>query len=351
MSGWNDVLHQAGFSFENELLTGVAAILILFFALMIPVSALFSYVDRKISADLQARVGPNRAGPAGLFQPLSDLIKLLQKGNLKSGRWLWLVLQTAVLFSSAVCLPIASQMALVDVEMSAFLPLFILLAYAITVMVLGLSQHTISGWLGGVRVASQVLAASFPAFIAILSLGLYAKTFSWTEIVASQGFSPLSWHLFRDPFLFFQFPIFVVSGLAIVGLSPVDGGQSAFDIQGGVSSEFSGFQVVLLRLTKQYAFYFWCLIATVLFLGGWAVPNKSEGFFDSLGLVGQHRAVEFIVLHLKVFALAIGVIVVSRVTPRLRSDQVTDFVWKVLSPMSLMGFAGSLLVLAWRAAS
>jgi NADH:ubiquinone oxidoreductase subunit H len=227
--------------------------------------------------------------------------------------------------------------------MSALLPFWATLVLALGTMMLGLNQSSVPGWFGGVRIASQALSGAFPAMIALICAGLTCHTFRWSDLVAAQGFSPFRWNAFSQPFGFMAFLVFISSGLVIIGIPPLDGGASVQDIHGGVASHLFGRKLILFRLGRFYAFFLWALITTVLFMGGWSLP---QGFPEAIGK-DLLPWVEFSVLLAKTLMVLVSVVLVARATPRLRSDQVTDFAWKVLSPLALVALSGSTLWLGW----
>ena len=119
----------------------------IFFLVLFPASAALSYFTRKVGADLQARVGPNRAGPAGMFQPVADLLKNLQKEEAANvapfSQQLFLAVQFGFLFSTVTILPLSSSLLLLDADMSAFLALWAALAVALMTLIIGFRQATV----------------------------------------------------------------------------------------------------------------------------------------------------------------------------------------------------------------
>ena len=323
-----------------------------FIFVILPSGAVMAYLDRKIGADFQARVGPNRAGPSGVLQPIADLLKLLQKEATQDWSWreaLWLGVHTMALYSTVAVLPLGSLMLLVDTDMSAFLPFWATLVLALGTMLLGFSQGSVPGWFGGVRVAAQALAGAFPALVALLCAGVRAGGFRWSVLAGSQSASPAAWAVVSSPFQFVAFIVFVVSGLVLLGIPPMDAALSQPDIHGGVASHLHGRRLSLFRLSRFYGFFLWSVIASVLFLGGWVLP---EGFFVALrefNAYGTIQALELLLLLIKTFFLMLIVVWVARVNPRSRVDQVTDFAWKVLSPFSLAALIGAGFWAGWRA--
>lgn len=328
---------------------GLAAIYVL---VVFPSGALMSFIDRKLSADFQARIGPNRSGPNGILQPLADFLKLLQKQSLQSRSWresLWLAVHTMALYSTVAVIPFGSSAVMVNTDMSAFLPFWAALVLALGTMLLGFSQESVTGWFGGVRVAGQALAGALPALVCLICAGVHAGGFQWLRLASVQGASPLSWTGFSNPFEFIAFVAFVISGLVLLGVPPMDGGLSTLDLHGGVASDLSGRRLILFRLGRFYGFFLWSVIATVLFLGAWNLPFGIAGALSDGGRHALLEAIELAWLLAKTFTLMTVVVLVSRVNPRGRVDQTTDFAWKVLSPFALVALIGSGIWVGWRA--
>jgi NADH-quinone oxidoreductase subunit H len=323
------------------------------FCLIICLSACVSYLERKLGADFQARVGPNRTGRAGMLQPVADLMKLLQKESIPARNWreaIWLGVCVMALYSTVAVLPLGSLTLFVDTDMSALLPFWAALVIALGTMMLGHSQRTVPGWLGGARVAVQALSGAFPALVALVCAGIHVGGFRWSAMAGAQGAFPFQWTIVSDPFQFLAFIVFVIGGLVLLSIPPMDPGLSLADIHGGVSSNLYGRRYVLFRLGRFYAFFLWSAIAVVLFLGAWVLPSGlAESLKDATEASPLH-VLELVWLLIKTVLLMVLVMWVARVNPRSRVDQVTDFAWKVLSPFALLALIGTALWTGWRAA-
>jgi NADH:ubiquinone oxidoreductase subunit H len=330
------------------------ALFSIFVFIIVPSTAFLVYIERKFGADLQARVGPNRAGPAGILQPLVDLLKLLEKDtdHYPSRREeFWLGVQAMALYSTVAVIPLGSTVLLVNTDMSAFMPFLAVLVLGLGTMLLGLSQGAVPGWFGGLRMAGQTLAGAFPAMVTLLCVGVRAGGFRWSTIASSQGASPFSWAIFSDPFQFFAFAVFVVSGLVLLSVPPFEGGLSVSDIHGGVAAHLHGRFYSLFRMGRSYGFFLWCVIAAVLFLGAWNLPPSISKMLLDSEAFHLIQALELGVLLMKTFALMLIVIWVARVNPRVRADQITDLSWKILSPLSLVALTGTAIWMGWRVLS
>jgi len=306
-----------------------------------PVAAAYSYVERKLGADYQARVGPNRAGPSGMFQPIADWLKLLQKPN-QALSWKeerWSALQTMATYSTAAVLPLGPLFILADTEMNVFIPFWALMVAALATLLLGMEQSSIQGWLGGSRVAAQALSGAFPATLAILCAGLAGGGFRWADMVASQGAAPWSWNVMASPFHPFGF-------LAFVGAGLVFSADHQRDLGGGVTSNLYGGRLALAQLGKFYVLFLWSSMATVLYLGGWSMPafiteelSAADAWIVLFGL-------QAVLVLSKTVLLMFLIDWVARTNPRARVEQITELSWKFLSPLALFSLMGAA---AWRA--
>lgn len=327
------------------------ALLCLFWFVVIPSGSLIRYLDRKLIADFQARIGPNRAGPSGFYQPLADMLKLLQKANYLEGDqsgWFWLMVHTMALYSTLAILPLGSAIVMIDTDMTAFLPFWAALVLALGTMLLGLNQKTVSGWFGGIRGAAQTLSGTLPALVSLLTAGLAAGGFRWSIFIKAQGAGPLQWLLFKDPFLFMCAFIFVMSGLVLFEVPPLDGGQSMNDLHGGVGASIYGNKLSLYRVGRFYGFFLWTAITVVIFMGGWTLPF---GLNETLRLSERWTLLQLLELSmvlLKTFSVMLLTGWISALNPQARVDQVTDFALRVLSPAALLALIGESCFVAWR---
>lgn len=329
-----------------EWLGAVLSLVFIYFCILIPYGLAMTYLWRKLGADLQARVGPNRAGWAGVLQPVADIIKLLQKerGADDTVRVrFWMVILTMALYCTVAVLPFGSVFLLLNTDMSAFLLFWTTLVLGLGTMLLGFNQFSVPGWLGGTRIAIQAVVGAFPALISILCVGLTSGGFRWSWVVGNQGFSPLHWNCFLDPFHFIAFCIFMASGLVLLSGAPLEAGISLNEIRGGVMASLSGRRLALFLMGRFYGLFLWCLLATVLFCGAWVLPSWIKPFLAESSWVWLQVVLENLVLLSKTGFLMLVLCWISRVSPRVRVDQVTEFSWKILSPLALFALIGCTL--------
>lgn len=327
------------------------AIFFLYLGVIIPSAAVMSFLDRKLTADFQARVGPNRLGLAGLLQPVADLLKLLQKEERLGIGWrerLWFSVHTMALYATVAVIPLGSLLVLVDTDMSAIIPFWSVLVLTLGTMLVGFNQGTLPGWHGAVRVAALALAGAFPAMIALLTAGIQTGDFKWSSFAAAQSALPTGWLLFSSPFQFLAFCVFVVSGLVIVGSPPMDGGVWVSDLHDGVAAGLSGRRLSFHRLGHFYGFFLWSVITVVVFCGAWKLPFGIDEGLRAADRPVTLQLLESGMLLSKTLLLMLAALSIARANPRGRADQVTELAWKVLSPVALFALGGSALMMALR---
>lgn len=332
---------------------GLATLVLIDLCVLVPSAALLIYLERKMAADLQARVGPNRAGRFGWLQPLADVLKLFQKRQDAPGLPLgrrerfWLCLAVATLFASVATLPLGPAFLLIDADMSVFIPFFSAAAAAVSLLFLGMgingaggvSRNTSQELLSGVRISAQVLTGVFPALVSLLALGIGQEGYRWGEWVGRQGFFPHEWNMFADPFVFLAFFLFYASGLVMFSVAPLDPGFSSVGLRGGLMYGLSGLNLSLFRFARFYGMFLWSVLAVALFCGAWSTPDLELGLDESWPMVFE--ALRALLVLVKAMLLMLVVSWLARVNPRLRVDQVTDFSWRVLAPLSVLALIGA----------
>lgn len=325
--------------------------LFVFAIIVVPVATLSVFTSRKLAADFQARVGPNRVGPKGLFQPLVDFTKLIGKRfdtQLSNEGKFWFFLYSVTIFSSLVVVPIGSTFVFLKSDINAFLPIWLMLLSSLVIVFLGFSKNTVSGTFGGFRAAFQMAAGVFPAIISTLCVGLEVGSFNWLDIVSIQKFSPMGWIAFSSPFHFLAFNTFFISGLVMMSIPPFDSAFSSSDIKGGMMTELSGYRLILFLFCRVYSLFMWSLITIVFFCGGWKLPGFLLHWMIEEDLSFLKQVLEIGFLLFKTFILVQMVTWMANVNPRLRVDQTTDFSWKILGPLSLLALIG---VTVWTAST
>jgi NADH-quinone oxidoreductase subunit H len=312
------------------------------------IAGMLTYAERKISADIQNRVGPNRVGPWGLLQFPADGIKLLLKEDIipdAADKTLfrlapYLVFSSTVLASLVI--PFGGSFIVADLNIG--------LIFIIVVSSLLVVGFLMSGWasnnkwalLGGVRSAAQIISYEIPTALSLLTIILITGTFSMQEIVMAQGPWPWQWFVFHNPFTVVTFLIFFVSSLAEMNRTPFDFPEAESELVSGYNVEYSGMRFALFFAAEFASIFITASLATAVFLGG-----------GNIGMHPYESALGFQLLMVAVFfakaiPLCLVTIWVRWTLPRLRIDQMMSLCWKYFIPISFACLVMTALwMLAW----
>jgi NADH-quinone oxidoreductase subunit H len=296
--------------------------------------------ERKLLARLQIRLGPNRAGPFGLLQPIADLIKMMTKEDFlprDADRVIFLFAPavaagTAMLIFAVV--PFGDSLMLWGNR----IPLVITDLNVGLLAVLGLSSIgvygvALGGWasqskyslLGAVRSVAQMISYELPLGLSLVPIVMMAGSFSLVDIVASQKSVP---YIILQPV---SFAIFFISAMAEIKRIPFDIPEAENELIAGYHTEYSGLRFGLFFLGEYVTLVTLGALTAVFFLGGWHGPFLP-------GIVW---------LVIKIAAIAFGMIWVRGTLPRFRSDQLMDLGWKFLTPLALVNIVitGAILLM------
>jgi NADH-quinone oxidoreductase subunit H len=312
-----------------SVLLGVVVIIGLFPALF----AFAVWMERKGLGRIQNRLGPNRVGPFGLLQPIADGIKSLTKEDIvplsadAAVHFLApLVLVVAVFMGFAV-LPMGRNMVLVDMDAGLLFYFAMGASTELSIFMAGWSSRNKYSLLGAMRAVAQMISYEVPLLMSSVAVVMIAGTLSLSKIVAAQnsysGVFP-HWYIFT-PWGLAGFLMYVVSSMAETNRSPFDLPEGESELVAGYFTEYSGFKFALFFLGEYLAMFSISGLGTVLFLGGWSAP------FSFLTWVPSW------IWFFSKLMMSISVFIWIRGTlPRLRQDQLMNFAWKFVLPMTLL---------------
>lgn len=325
---------------------GLATFGIFFIAAFIIVNAmalvggLGTYAERKISADIQARQGPNRVGPYGLLQFIADGVKLLMKEDIipkKADRFLYTLapmLCVIGVMATLAVVPYSSGFILTDLDIGIFYLLGVSSLIGVGIFLGGYSSNSKWSMLGGMRGASQIISYEIPVTLSILAIVLLAGGLSLRTLVEAQSEGIGSWFVFHNPFAFMAFIVYFIGALAEANRAPFDLPEAESELVSGYHTEYSGMRFSFFALAEYIEVFVLCAVASALFLGGYNVPFQlGQGLF-----VGQF--LQLGVMLAKAFALFYVVIWIRWSLPRLRVDQLMSLCWKYLTPIGLFNLIG-----------
>ncbi len=302
-------------------------------------AAALVYVERRVAAFIQQRVGPNRVGPIGLFQPFADVFKLVMKEDIvpsASNHFIHSLapfLMVLIAFSTISVVPLARGWHIADVNVGilVILALTSLSVYGVTLA--GWSSNSKYSLLGGLRSSAQMVSYELSMGAAVVSVVILAGTLSLTGIVeAQQGW--FGWYLFRNPL---GFIIFFVTALAETNRAPFDLPEAEQELVGGYHTEYSGMKFGMFFLAEYVNMFMACFVITTLFLGGYLVPFEGTivGWLPGLEGSAWLGILQVISLVAKAGFLAFVMIWIRWTLPRLRYDQLMKLGWQYLLPLAL----------------
>ena len=328
-------------SWAAYLVPAIVAFFVLSTFILLVVMA-FIYIERRGVGRFQVRLGPNRAGPLGILQPVADAIKVLIKEDIvpaRGDKWVhWLA--PVVVFVPALMLfaviPIAPTY---DGANAIFADLNIGILYIIAIGTLGIIGIFMAGWasnnkyslVGAMRAVAQMISYEIPMVLSIIGVLLMVGSLQMGRIVAEQSI----------PFILLQplgFLIYFIGASAELNRCPMDLLEAESEIVAGYHTEYSGIKFSLFYLAEYGNALAVSAIIATLFLAGWKQPFSQELFILPPWLW-------FVV---KVFTVFFVIVWMRSTLPRLRVDQLMGFAWKFLLPLALINiFITGIEVLFW----
>jgi NADH-quinone oxidoreductase subunit H len=318
------------------------------------VGGLGTYAERKISADIQLRQGPNRVGPYGLLQFLADGVKMLMKEDIfpaQADRALFNLAPLLALigvFATLAVLPFSSGFTLTNLNIGVFYLIGVSSLVGVAVFLGGYSANSKWSMLGGMRGASQIISYEVPVTITILSIVLISGGMSFGSFVETQGGFPHQWYILHNPFTFLAFFVFFIGMLAETNRAPFDLPEAESELVSGYHTEYTGMRFGLFALAEYIEVFVLCGVAAAAFLGGYKVPfdlGNGVVFVEKLGLpaiIGKNigQLLQMGSFLTKTLFLYYVVIWVRWTFPRIRVDQVMTICWKYLTPIALFNLVG-----------
>ena len=319
-------------------LLGVVAIIVTFPALF----AITVLLERKGLGRMQNRYGPNRVGPYGLFQPIADGIKSLTKEDIVPlsadavVHFLAPVFLVVVVFMGYAVIPIGRNMTLVNIDAGLLFFFAIGASTELSVFMAGWSSRNKYSLLGAMRAVAQMISYEVPLLMSSVAVVMMTGSLSLNKIVDQQNqytYGLPHWNIFT-PWGFAGCLLFAIAATADTNRSPFDLPEGESELVAGYFTEYSGFKFALFFLGEYVGMMGISGIGTTLFLGGYSAPLQILGFVPSwLWFFAK------IMLSMCVFIWVRGTL------PRLRQDQLMNFAWKFVLPLSLLNLV---VAATWR---
>ena len=328
-----------------------SVLVILLFLISLGVAAYQTYFERKLAAWIQDRVGPDRAGPFGILQPIADGVKMFLKEDFipaKADKWLFIIgpgisMFTALITSSVI--PWGTNLNLFGRDISLQLADFnIGILFVFGVVSIGVYGIMIGGWAsnnkyslyGAIRASSQMISYELAMGISAITIVMLTGSLSLNDIVKSQH--GMNWNIFYQPLAFF---IFFITSLAELNRAPFDLPECESELIGGYHTEYSSMKLGLYLFSEYTSMFVSSAIMAVMFFGGYNFPGMDAFSGNILSILSIG------VFALKIFLIIFVIMWIRWTIPRFRFDQLMHLGWKVLIPVAIVNMLITGLVVAW----
>lgn len=326
------------------------------FTVTLVVAMYATYGERKVAAFLQDRLGPNRAGPFGILQPLADGLKFFMKEEIipsVSNKFLFILGPSIAMITAlmaGVLIPWGNTLLINGTAYSLQIAdLNIGILYVFGVVSIGVYGIMIGGWasnnkfslLGAIRASAQMISYELAMGISIIALIMMTGTLSLGEIVNQQAGD--DWNFWNVVYQPLGFLIFIVCAFAECNRAPFDLPECETELVGGYHTEYSSMKLGFYMFAEYINMFISSAVLSTLYFGGYNFP-----FMNDLGL--SHNTITIlgtVFLFGKIFFFIFFFMWVRWTLPRFRYDQLMNLGWRVLLPLSIANLLLTALVLLW----
>jgi NADH-quinone oxidoreductase subunit H len=336
---------------DTALLIEKSILVLLLFLVSLGAAAYMTYFERKLAAWIQDRVGPDRAGPFGILQPIADGVKMFLKEDFipaKADKWLFIIgpgiaMFTALITSAVV--PWGPKLHLFGRDIALQVAdINIGILYVFGVLSVGVYGIMIGGWAsnnkyslyGAIRASSQMISYELAMGVSAITIVLLSGSLSLNDIVTQQSGV---WNVFYQPVAFF---IFFVCALAELNRAPFDLPECESELVGGYHTEYSSMKLGLYLFAEYTSMFVSSAIMAILFFGGYNFPGMSHFTGNTLAILG------IAAFAIKIFIFIFVIMWIRWTIPRFRFDQLMHLGWKTLLPLSLINLLITGLVIAFK---
>ncbi len=322
------------------------------FAVTLLIAAYLTYTERKVAAWLQDRVGPDRAGPFGLLQPLADAGKMFFKEDFipaNADKWLFILGPGIAMFTALMTgsvIPWGPEfeafgrtitLQIADVNIGILFIMGFLSVGVYGIMIGGWASNNKFALFGAIRASSQMISYELAMGISIITIVMMTGSLSLNDIVKSQH--GMNWNIFYQPLCFI---IFFTCALAETNRAPFDLPECESELIGGYHTEYGSMKLGFFLFSEYIAMFISSAVIATLFFGGYNFPGMD--YFSGITLTILGTTAFF----LKIFFFIFVFMWIRWTLPRFRFDQLMHLGWKSLIPLSLINLLITGLVIAFR---
>ncbi|MFM1745335.1 MAG: dehydrogenase subunit [Bacteroidota bacterium] len=330
------------------------ALVVLVFLLSLGVAAYTTFAERKVAAFLQDRIGPNRAGPFGLLQPIADGVKMFMKEEIiptNADKALFILGPSVMMMTACmtgVVIPWGDTLFINGTEYALQITdMNIGILYVFGVVSIGVYGIMIGGWasnnkyslMGAIRASSQMISYELAMGMSIIALVMTTGTLSVREIVEQQ--QGLGWNVFVQPL---GFLLFIVCAFAECNRTPFDLPECETELVGGYHTEYSSMKLGFYLFAEYINMFISSAIISALFFGGYNFP-----FIDQLDL--PHNIITLLgtlVFFAKIFFFIFFFMWIRWTIPRFRYDQLMHLGWRIMIPLALVNIVLTAVFVLWK---
>ena len=286
------------------------------------------------------------AGPYGTMQLFAEVGKWIQKEDIlpaKADTRIFKMAPLIVLVSTfllVAVVPFGPDAYFTNFDSGVFYMLAVSSISTLGILIAGWASANKYSLLGGLRAAGQLIAYELPMVLAVLGVVIQAETMNMQSIVVAQGDGEIfGWSGLGNPYVLTQFvgfAIFMIAVQAELTQTPFDMPIAESELVSGYMTEYSGFRFLIFFIAEFATAGVFALIASVLFLGGWAVPFSWFGWTSLNSVPDQMNVIGPLIMFTKMLLLTFLIMWIRFSYPRFREDQLQRFAWKVLIPVALL---------------
>ena len=335
-SHWGHFLFWSGFK------------VVMAFALIMPMVAYSVMLERRVSAAIQDRIGPNRVGPFGILQPMADGLKAILKEDFTPShvRRIYFILAPAIsmipAFLTVAVIPFGSKM---GSQSMVIADLNVGILYTFSIVSLGVYGIVLAGYasnskypfLGGIRASAQMISYEIAMGMAAVPVFMWVGDLNLGKVIAYQADG--AWLVFKQPI---AFVIFLVSAFAETNRLPFDMPESETELVSGYNTEYSSMKFALFFMGEYAAMISVSALMVTLFFGGWTLP------FFGLNETASTLAggiLQILVFLGKIACFMVLFVWIRWMVPRFRYDQLMDLGWKRFLPLALANIIITAIIL------
>ncbi len=317
--------------------------------LYVVIAVIMIYMERKVCAAFQCRLGPNRVGPWGTVQLICDMIKMLTKEIIsirKADKFLYNLAPFIVILASVMafsCLPFGRGMEVLDFNVGIFFLMASSSIGVVGILLAGWGSNNKYSLIGAMRSGAQMISYELSASLSLLTIIVLTDTMQFSEIVMRQQDG---WFIFKGHIpAVIAFIIYLIAGNAEVNRGPFDLPEAESELTAGYHTEYSGMHFGLFYVAEFVNLFIIAGVATTIFLGGW-MPLHIPGL-DGFNAVMDYIP-GFVWFFGKAFFVVWLLMWMKWTFPRLRIDQILTLEWKYLIPISMLNLLVMVVIVVFK---